>query len=552
MMYIPCEENTMKKTMANKEFIVLTLFVFLAAALNMTKALQIDDTAYLEMAKAILRHPLHPLSQEINWGNTAEPIDNINQPLFIPAIYALLIKAFGESVLILHLFIALCGALATLLFYQLANHFEIRQPLFLTGLFVISPSFLPGQNLMVDIPLMAFWLAFFWALLSMENEERQKYLLAGFAVAIACLTKYTSLVLLPIFIFVILYRRHWSSLWSLGIPVTALGLWFWFNYFDFGAIHMLGRPRVDITMHMVSYRVITWIAGMGSVSPFVLSFISLKRNDPVSRDCLLAAFASGVALSIYMILIGQTQFAVYWILFFIAGIFLNGFILLILVRNIKSAWKLGERNAVEQEMALGLWIAGTFAFIILFAPFIAVRHIFLAMPAILLILGRHVSKHGMIVSREFMSFALTALLGLSLAVSDYYYADIYRDYAYKIRERLPQSARVYQTGHWGWQWYSIHAGMIQYDTIKTSLENGDYLVIPSYVDHQQISADLLPRLHEVQRLVIPAPYPTWIRTMYTDFALGGYYSFQFPKSPPWRFSRAPFEFVIFQVRIGIT
>jgi hypothetical protein len=168
------------------------------------------------------------------------------------------------------------------------------------------------------------------------------------------------------------------------------------------------------------------------------------------------------------------------------------------------------------------------------------------MPAVLLILGRHLSKQGMIVSRDVISFALTILLGVALAVSDYYYSDIYRVYAFKIREDLPREARIYQTGHWGWQWYSIKAGMIQYDTIKSRLRNGDYLVVPSGIFNQKIPARILPKLEEAQRLIIPAPVPTWIRTMNTNFKGGGYYGFEFPGSTPWLFSKAPFEFVIFQ------
>lgn len=529
------------------EFIVLTLLVLLAAGVNVTKAVHIDDTAYLEMARAILRDPWHPLSQEMNWGNTVEPIYNTNQPLFIPYIYALLMRGFGESELMLHLFIGLCSALAIFLFYLLANQLHIRHSLFLTGLFALGPSFLPGQNLMVDIPLIAFWLVFFWAILSIEKEDHKKYLIAGLAVAIACLTKYTSLALLPIFILVMLYRGHWRSIWSAGIPVIVLALWSWFNYVDFGAIHMFGRPAPTITSQVVFYRVITWIAGMGSVSPFALSFISLKRNDRAGMKVLPVAMAIGLALSIFMILTNQIQFAVYWIVFLTAGIFLNSFILLILYRNVMAAWKIGDRNVTGQEIVLGLWITGTVVFIILFSPFMAIRHILLVMPAILLMLGRHLSKHGMIVSREIISFALTASLGVSLAVSDYYYSDIYRDYAYKIRQGLPQAARVYQIGHWGWQWYSINAGMIQYDTQKSRLQNGDYLVVPSYIHNQEIAPDLLPRLQETRRWIIPAPIPTWIRTMTTNFEGGGYYYFQFPGITPWRFSRAPFEFVIFQL-----
>jgi hypothetical protein len=538
-----------KNTPTFKEFLILSFFVLIAVGVNLTKAVHIDDTAYLEMAKAILHNPFHPLSQETNWGNTSEPIFNINQPLFIPFVYALVLRSFGESEVALHMFIGLCSALAIFLFYILTNHFQIRHKLFLTGLFALGPSFLPGQDLMVDIPLMAFWLVFFLAIFSIKEENHKKYLVAGLAVAIACLTKYISLTLLPIFIFAMLYRGHWKSIWSLGIPVIVLALWSWFNYIDFGAIHMFERPTPDlnnITFQMISYRMITWIAGAGSVSPFAISFISLKRNDSAGRGVLLAALASGFALSAFMILTNQNQFMAYWIIFFITGAFVNGFILLILYQNIMSAWQREDRNEFGQEIVLGLWIAGTITFIILFSPFIAIRHIFLVMPAVLLILGRHLSKQGMIVSRDVISFALTILLGVALAVSDYYYSDIYRVYAFKIREDLPREARIYQTGHWGWQWYSIKAGMIQYDTIKSRLRNGDYLVVPSGIFNQKIPARILPKLEEAQRLIIPAPVPTWIRTMNTNFKGGGYYGFEFPGSTPWLFSKAPFEFVIFQ------
>ncbi len=537
----------MKKTPTSMEFIVLALFILIAAAVNLTKAVQIDDTAYLEMAKAILRAPLHPLSQVINWEDTAEPVFNLNQPLFIPYVYALLIKGFGESVVVLHLFIGLCSALAIIVFYRLATDFQTRQPLFLTGLFALSPSFLPGQNLMVDIPLVTFWLVFFWMILSIEKEDHKKYMLAAVAVAIACLTKYTSLVLLPIFIISILYRRHWRALWSLGFPVLVLTIWSWFNFLDFGAIHLFGRPTPDLTLQEALVRAISWIAGMGSVSPFALSFISLKRNDSANRNVLLIALASGEALGLNMIFSNQTQIAIYWIVFIIAGVFLNGYILVILKRNVIEARKMGNGTDMVQEFIIGSWIFGTFLFTILFSPFIAIRHIFLVMPAVLLILGRHLSKYGMVVSRECISFGLTAVLGVSLAISDYYYADFYRTYAYKIRQDLPQAARVYQTGHWGWQWYSIKAGMIQYDTQNSRLQIGDFLVVPSFINNQQISPQLLPQLREVQRLDIPAPVATWLRTMNTDVGEGGYYSFHFPESTPWRFSRAPFEFVIFQV-----
>ena len=65
------------------------------------------------------------------------------------------------------------------------------------------------------------------------------------------------------------------------------------------------------------------------------------------------------------------------------------------------------------------------------------------------------------VSLEVPDGSLTALLGLTLAVSDYGYAHIYRVYARRIPSELPADARIWYAGHWGWQWYANQAGMQQ-------------------------------------------------------------------------------------------
>lgn len=526
----------------NKQRVVLLLIILVSASVNLTKAVHIDDTAYLEIAQAIIRHPLHPLSQEINWENTAQPIFNINQPLLVPYIYAILIKIFGESEFVLHLFIAVCSGLSIYLFFILALFFQIRYSLFLTWMFALGPAFLPGQNLMVDIPLMVSWLFFFWMLFSVEEDNKKKYIFAGIAAAISCMIKYTSLTLLPVMLLIIIFRRHWRSLWYLGIPLVTLALWSIFNYYDYGAIHILGRTTRPLTLQILIYRMISWIAGVGAVSPFVLSFIDIKKSDPANKLLMLVGGALGVILSVYMVLSNQDQFLIYWFLFFVGGVLVNGFIILHLVQDIQSGLQEKKRMVVDKNILLGLWVVGTFGFIIMFSPFLAVRHILLVVPVVLLILGTHLSATEFIIPRETVSMGLTIFLGVSLAISDYFYADIYRYNAYKIRHDLPQTPHVYQVGHWGWQWYSIKAGMIQYDKGMTHLRNNDLLVVALNISSQQIEPDYLPNLQILQRINIPAPAQTWIRTMYDR----GYYYFRFPTSPPWFFSKAPFEFEVYE------
>src|SRR5438132_1183957 len=71
----------------------IALLAVLAAAANATKAVHIDDTAYLEIARAIRRDPLHAMRAELSWQSRREPIHAVNQPhlFFYPLTLAMLI-----------------------------------------------------------------------------------------------------------------------------------------------------------------------------------------------------------------------------------------------------------------------------------------------------------------------------------------------------------------------------------------------------------------------------------------------------------------------------
>jgi hypothetical protein len=193
---------------------------------------------------------------------------------------------------------------------------------------------------------------------------------------------------------------------------------------------------------------------------------------------------------------------------------------------------------------LALWIGSVFGFSVLFAPFMAVRHIFLAVPAILLLLGEFLATRGSLTTREMVSFTVTAALGVGLAVSDYAYASAYRQSAYDIKATLPSKAMVWQVGHWGWEWYSMAAGMRQYDTVTSTIMDGDFVVVAEAVDRQQLSMQAKQSLFVFQHIQVPAPLVTYLRTMDTE-VLGGYYSYRYPDILPWRFSNAPFEFTVY-------
>ena len=188
--------------LARKRRIAAGWGVFLLAAacasVNVTKAVHVDDTAYLEIARGIRADPLHPMRHAFLWQeNTPAPAFKTNQPHLLFYIQALVMAVFGESELAQHLLMALMVWGALWAFYLLAALLVPEAPLFLTALFALGPSLLPGQNLMTDVPQTGLWALFYWAVLTAgDGRERKRYLLAAVCIAAASLIKYTSLVLL--------------------------------------------------------------------------------------------------------------------------------------------------------------------------------------------------------------------------------------------------------------------------------------------------------------------------------------------------------------------
>ena len=92
----------------------------------------------------------------------------------------------------------------------------------------------------------------------------------------------------------------------------------------------------------------------------------------------------------------------------------------------------------------------------MFSPFMAVRHLMPAVPALLLLLGRNLRPSPRL---ALAGLALTAALGLWLAGSDYAFASVYPQYAASLAAELPPGGGQWTVGHWGWQWYAGQAAV---------------------------------------------------------------------------------------------
>ena len=401
------------------------MLIAACAVANLTKAVHVDDSTYLDIVRAILADPLHPMSGTTYSIFMTRPVSFVNQPHLFFYAQALVMLVSRDSELALHVLTAVMAGLAITAFHALAKLVVQKRPLLFTALFALSPAFLPGQNLMVDVPLIALWLAFFWALLpAAEGRAGSRYLAGAVVMALACLVKYTSLVLLPIFVAALVLRREWRALWLLTLPATALGEWSLFNYFDCGSVHLLGREVGTIGIGNVALRAVEWIAGLGAVGTFTVMFWSRANMKRFAGWPFAGGCVTGVAL--FFSSHEDRQIAALWAIFLGNGVFALGLVCQCVVRELRRWQRDRERVRLERNVIRVLWLVGVFSFVVLFAPFMAVRHILLAIPAMLLLLGH---SAGRAIERRWRTVGLgvTAGLGVLLALSDYEYANVYRE-----------------------------------------------------------------------------------------------------------------------------
>src|SRR5262249_2888418 len=86
------------RSAARRKWLALGLALWaVATAFNVTKAVHIDDTADLAVARQIARDPLHPYGGELNWQDEARPMHRISQPPLLFYVFAAGFRAFGES-----------------------------------------------------------------------------------------------------------------------------------------------------------------------------------------------------------------------------------------------------------------------------------------------------------------------------------------------------------------------------------------------------------------------------------------------------------------------
>lgn len=505
---------------------LIGLLWLFASVCNYGKAFHIDDTAHLEIARWIAEHPGHPMSGWLHWGDDLEPIHHTNQPHLYFYLMALWAQVFGWQERAMQALMAGFTLWAIWTFHRLATRLAPDWALLATALFALCPALVVGQNSMVDIPLLAMWLACFLAMLAGADRNAHGYAGAALLCAAALLTKYTSIVLLPALALSMLLTRRWRAAGWLVVPVLALAAWSAFNLSDYGGIHLLGRQADPHSLVKSGDAAIAWVLALGAIAPFAPLVLAAQGARATGRAlrALWSALAFLSALGPALLLLGWlgrsmllSEDRIYPLLklsFAAGGLGL-------LAAAVLAGWR-QARIPAQHATALLLcyWLLSSLLFIIALAPFVATRHVVLALPPLLLLIARDtpralpISALGTPGPSAKWPVALALVTSLAvcsvLAIGDRWHAQIYRHYPAQIRATLPPASTVWFTGHWGWQWYAGEAGLRQLSAHCDQPGIGDFIVSPTSVsrspvppglDLQLASSFSIARAHWVQRWV---------------------------------------------------
>lgn len=516
----------------------IALLAGLHLLLQWDKPPHVDDALHLMTARSVLADPLRPICTMVHWGPTPTPLyrTTVNPPLLAYQ-QAIILAAFGERLPALHALTIAYVLLAGLATLDLARRFT-RHPMFATALLMLTPSLLPQTNLMLDAPAMGLFAAAAAAWVRGVDQSNRRWCLAGGLLAgAALLTKYNSIVLLPLLAIYALLRRRPGALPWLAVPPAILAAWCLHNWLFLpgGAIHLVESVRYFKgdgwpPFQWLRQPLLAW--GCSFLFLPALGIPWLLRQRPTRPAVALGCFALliwlvevliiagprtaegglvhriGSALHVWLLAPGvreaRPQLSNLWVedlVFSANGLLLGCFVLHRLLTRFEGFGATDVRkSAAADDLFLLAWIGGMTLFNAWFSPHQAPRYYFPAFPAaaILLIRAWEASNDSADLNRlrgsrwaawpVALSLLLQAGIGICLAGSDRAYAMASRDAVRRvINDARWSGGPIGYIGHWGFQHFALrHSGLYAIDFSAPPPPVGAAIVIVPDADGVQL------------------------------------------------------------------
>ncbi len=489
---------------------ILALIVVLV---NSLKPVTVDDTAYLAYARHIAVGPFDPYGFTFFWYNVPENAFEILIPPVLPYWLALEIRLLGENPALLKL-----GMYPFLLLFawsarELLRRFARGSQEMLLQLIVLSPAILPTVNLMLDVPALGLGLtAIALFIRSCRNSSWHLALASGFIAGLAMQTKYTALLVPPtIALFGLTHRR------TPGVRLAALAIaaailvfsgWELFLAAKYGRSHFLFHVR-DQQSSIES--------GNGSLASYIKDKAYLIAPLTGYLGCLgignglLAAFALGLPRRVIAIVTALWTIGFAWIALtpghwnilslpdnrdislisafwqFSGALFLLGVAGSSLVLAVRFRGGIKIRSNADALFLAGwllIELGGYFAL----TPFGAARRViglvvvggFIAIRAVNRISRIRVKRKP---GPSVTAFAITVgAIVAAIDTLDAFPEKYCAERAAAVMATREMKGKAWFAGHWGFQYYAARAGMEQIVPGQTTLEPGDFLILPIHPD----------------------------------------------------------------------
>lgn len=536
-----------RRRSARTELTVLLAVMLGILALFCTKAFTIDDPLFLWLGKHLQTHPLDFYGFSVDWDFSSRPMHEVTKNPPLTGYYIALAAAiFGWSEVALHLAFLVPTGFAIAGTYLLARRF-CAQPLLASLIGLLTPVFLVSStNVMCDTMMLAFWCWSMWCWIQGFDRGRWTWFLAAAVLAaLAGLTKYFGVSLLPLFAVYGLCRtrRLGSYLLFLLVPVAAFAAYQIWTQAAYGRGLLLDAAQYASALREVQ--------GVGRLQA---SWVGLV----FAGGCLFPAFifaplmwswrwlvATVIAIGIALYIVGtnlpfvglesvELRELPSSISIQLLGLACGGLSLLALtVADLR-------RHRDCDSLLLCLWVLGTFYFAAYMNWVNNGRSNLPMASALGILVVRRLSAvrgraNDRLAASHWVLLGASSAVALLVAYGDFRWANGVRSSVESIRAKyIAPDRRTLFVGHWGFQYYMQLAGAVPLDLEREELMVSDLLVIP----YNNTGAFKLPERAAAPVAIIRGPPQFWVQTLspqvWAQFyaSNGGFMPFAFGRTLP--------------------
>ena len=489
-----------------RHILIISIFIFILSLPFINKAFHIDDTAYIYVARQIIKDPLHPYSFNFDWSSQSGLATHITNPPLVSYYIALIILFFGERESIIHLFFVLFPIIAGISMFYISKKFT-NKPLVSALLLIGSVSFVAMMHdVMLDIPFLAFFLlSIVMFVYGVDLNNRYLLALGSIFGGFAYLTKYSGIIIIPILTAYAMLKKNSKSLIYLIIPILLIVFWNLYTFVVYGAPHnseilsWLLKSQNSFGAESLLIRLLTNVVYIGGATIFPLALLYPFLIDNKNKLILAATTVAGAILSVMLFFISKNFIFRYTIpqLTLFVFLFSTGlFFLFVIARYYLKIIICNGQNA--NNIFLFLWFIIVLFFISTLAGG-AVRYITILIPPIIIIYFNVIDDCKLLNFKKlknfiFFALASTSILSIAVAYADYEFADVYRNFSEIASQYKTSDNQLWFSGHSGFQYYMQKKGYKILGLNDNSPKKGDIVIKAQIPSPRKFSPLLKERL----------------------------------------------------------